>query len=60
MVGKSSPVPLEPHSITERIYFSDTALRAPGMYRLVYVAQRGNLVGILGISPPFPGHHRPA
>ncbi|XP_076473259.1 inositol polyphosphate 5-phosphatase K isoform X2 [Bombus vancouverensis nearcticus] len=58
--GKSSPVPLEPHSITERIYFSDTALRAPGMYRLVYVAQRGNLVGILGISPPFPGHHRPA
>lgn len=57
--GKSSPVPFEPHVITERIYFSDTALRSPGMYRLVYVAQRGNLVGILGVSPPFPGHHRP-
>ncbi|XP_043577593.1 inositol polyphosphate 5-phosphatase K-like isoform X2 [Bombus pyrosoma] len=52
-------VPLQPHSI-ERISFSDTALRAPGMYRLVYVAQRENLLGILGISPPFPGHHRPA
>ncbi|XP_076232836.1 inositol polyphosphate 5-phosphatase K isoform X2 [Calliopsis andreniformis] len=56
--GKSSPVPFEPHAITERIYFNDTALRTPGMYRLVYVAQRGNLVGILGVSPPFPGHHR--
>ncbi|KZC10680.1 Inositol polyphosphate 5-phosphatase K, partial [Dufourea novaeangliae] len=57
--GKSSPVPFEPHAITERIYFSDTAVRLPGMYRLVYVAQRGNLIGILGVSPPFPGHHRP-
>lgn len=59
MSGKSSPIPFEPHAITERIYFSDTALRTPGMYRLVYVAQRGNQVGILGVSPPFPGHHRP-
>ncbi|XP_076160352.1 inositol polyphosphate 5-phosphatase K [Ptiloglossa arizonensis] len=58
--GKASLVPFEPYAITERIYFSDTALRSPGMYRLVYVAQRGNLVGILGISPSFPGHHRPA
>ncbi|XP_076303656.1 inositol polyphosphate 5-phosphatase K [Lasioglossum baleicum] len=58
--GKSSPVPFEPHADTERIYFSDTALRSPGMYQLVYVAQRGNLLGILGVSPPFPGHHRPA
>ena len=57
--GKSSSVPFEPHAITERIYFNDTALRSPGMYRLVYVAQRGNLVGILGVSPSFPGHHRP-
>lgn len=57
--GKSSPIPFEPHTITKRIYFSDTALRSPGMYRLVYVAQDGNLVGILGVSPPFPGHHRP-
>ncbi|CAK9799917.1 Inositol polyphosphate 5-phosphatase K [Anthophora quadrimaculata] len=56
--GKSSPVTFEPHAISERIYFSDTAIRSPGMYQLVYVAQRGNLVGILGISPPFPGHHR--
>ncbi|XP_035734572.1 inositol polyphosphate 5-phosphatase K-like isoform X1 [Vespa mandarinia] len=45
--------------ITERIFFSDSALRIPGMYRLVYVAQRGDLRGILGMSPPFPGHRRP-
>ncbi|KAL2720896.1 inositol polyphosphate 5-phosphatase K-like isoform X1 [Vespula squamosa] len=45
--------------ITERIFFSDSALRIPGMYRLVYVAQRGDLKGILGMSPPFPGHRRP-
>ncbi|KOC58938.1 Inositol polyphosphate 5-phosphatase K, partial [Habropoda laboriosa] len=56
--GKSSPVSFEPHAISERIYFSDTAIRSPGMYQLVYVAQRGNFIGILGISPPFPGHHR--
>ncbi|CAK9796395.1 Inositol polyphosphate 5-phosphatase K [Anthophora plagiata] len=56
--GKSTPATFEPHAISERIYFSDTAIRSPGMYQLVYVAQRGNLVGILGISPPFPGHHR--
>ncbi|XP_053987334.1 inositol polyphosphate 5-phosphatase K-like isoform X2 [Hylaeus anthracinus] len=56
--GKASPIPFEPHAITERIYFSDTAIRAPGIYRLVYVAQEGNLVGILGVSPPFPGYHR--
>ncbi|XP_012136902.2 inositol polyphosphate 5-phosphatase K isoform X1 [Megachile rotundata] len=47
-------------ALTERIYFNDTALRSPGMYRLVYVAQRGNNIGILGVSPAFPGHHRPA
>lgn len=45
--------------IAERIFFSDSALRIPGMYRLVYVAQRGDLRGILGMSPPFPGHRRP-
>ncbi|XP_026675192.1 inositol polyphosphate 5-phosphatase K-like isoform X2 [Ceratina calcarata] len=56
--GKSSSVSVEPNAITERIYFSDTALRTPGMYCLVYVAQRGDLIGILGVSPPFPGHHR--
>ncbi|OAD62806.1 Inositol polyphosphate 5-phosphatase K, partial [Eufriesea mexicana] len=57
--GKSAQIPSEPHTITERIYFSDAALRTSGMYRLIYVAQRRNLVGILGISPPFPGHRRP-
>ncbi|XP_078044692.1 inositol polyphosphate 5-phosphatase K [Augochlora pura] len=51
--------PFERHAITERIYFSETALRSPGMYQLVYVAQKGNLLGILGVSPPFPGHRRP-
>ncbi|XP_043273810.1 inositol polyphosphate 5-phosphatase K-like isoform X2 [Venturia canescens] len=56
-IGVQSTV--EPHAITERIFFSDTALRAPGMYRLVYVAQRGDgITGILGMSPPFPGHRR--
>ncbi|KAK2586242.1 hypothetical protein KPH14_001499 [Odynerus spinipes] len=49
----------QPQSITGRIFFSDTALRIPGMYCLVYVAQRGDLIGILGASPPFPGHRRP-
>lgn len=46
-------------SITEKIFFSDTALKESGMYRLVYVAQRDDLIGILGASPPFPGHRRP-
>ncbi|XP_033323124.2 inositol polyphosphate 5-phosphatase K [Megalopta genalis] len=57
-VGRGK-APFERHAITERIYFSDTALRSPGMYQLVYVAQSGNLLGILGVSPPFPGHRRP-
>ncbi|XP_063973366.1 inositol polyphosphate 5-phosphatase K-like [Diachasmimorpha longicaudata] len=46
------------NTITERIYFSDSALKAPGMYRLVYVCQSGDIVGVLGMSPPFPGHRR--
>ncbi|XP_074105660.1 inositol polyphosphate 5-phosphatase K [Cotesia typhae] len=49
----------EPCAINDRIYFSDTALRIPGMYCLVYVAQRGDIVSILGISPAFPCHRRP-
>lgn len=58
--GTASTIAAEPHPITERIYFSDSALCSPGMYRLVYIAQRGNQLGILGVSSPFPGHHRPA
>lgn len=42
----------------ERISFSDGALRSPGMYRLVYITQKNDLIGILGISPPFPGHYK--
>ncbi|XP_043258389.1 inositol polyphosphate 5-phosphatase K-like [Colletes gigas] len=58
--GQTFPTSFEPNAITERIYFSGPALRSPGIYRLVYVAQRQeNLIGILGVSPPFPGHHRP-
>lgn len=57
-IGETSEMgPSEP--ITERIFFNETALRIPGMYRLIYVAQRGDLKGILGMSPPFPGHRRP-
>ncbi|OXU29280.1 hypothetical protein TSAR_009446 [Trichomalopsis sarcophagae] len=55
--GKFEPV-TEPRAASERIYFSDTAVRSPGMYRLVYIAQRGDVMGILGMSPPFPGHRR--
>lgn len=50
--------PTEPDSLTDRIYFSGSALQAPGMYQLVYVRQTGNTVGILGVSPPFPGYRR--
>ncbi|XP_015597321.1 inositol polyphosphate 5-phosphatase K isoform X2 [Cephus cinctus] len=57
--GKTTTM-AEPNAITERIFFSDTALRAPGMYRLVYITQHDGIIGILGISPPFPGHKRPA
>lgn len=56
-LGKFEPV-TEPHAASERIYFSDTAVRSPGMYRLVYIAQRGDVMGILGMSAPFPGHRR--
>jgi hypothetical protein len=42
----------------EKIYFSDSAIRSPGMYRLAYIAQRGNIIGILGVSAPFSGCRR--
>lgn len=60
MLGKSFPVAGEPGAIVERINFSGKTLGTPGMYRLVYVAQsvRFNHIGILGVSPPFPGHYR--
>ncbi|XP_046427714.1 inositol polyphosphate 5-phosphatase K-like isoform X1 [Neodiprion fabricii] len=54
-VGSAPP---ETDSITDRIYFSYSALQAPGMYQLVYVRQNGSTVGILGVSPPFPGYRR--
>lgn len=57
--GKAASDPCDPDATTERIYFNNMAIRSLGMYRLVYVAQRGNLIGILGVSPPFPGQHRP-
>ncbi|KAJ8686436.1 hypothetical protein QAD02_022230 [Eretmocerus hayati] len=43
---------------SETINFSDTAVRSPGMCRLIYVAQRGDTMGILGMSDPFPVHRR--
>ncbi|XP_034951373.1 inositol polyphosphate 5-phosphatase K-like [Chelonus insularis] len=48
----------EPRPLVDRIFFNDSALRFPGMYRLIYVAQSDDIVSILGISPPFPGHRR--
>ncbi|XP_033207243.1 phosphatidylinositol 4,5-bisphosphate 5-phosphatase A-like isoform X2 [Belonocnema kinseyi] len=44
--------------LIETLYFGDTAIRTTGMYRLVYVTQRGDILGILGVSQVFPGHHR--
>lgn len=48
----------DPRLLTEKIYFSESVLKSAGMYRLIYVAQQGDIVSILGISPPFPGHRR--
>lgn len=55
--GKFEPA-TESNTALEKIYFSDTAIRSPGMYRLVYIAQRGDIIGILGMSVSFPGHRR--
>ncbi|XP_012258964.2 inositol polyphosphate 5-phosphatase K [Athalia rosae] len=55
--GRAAP-PTESDSLTDRIYFSDSALQSPGMYQLVYVRQSGGTVGILGVSSPFPGYRR--
>lgn len=44
--------------VAETIYFSETALKLHGMYRLIYVSQQGDVVSILGVSTPFPGHRR--
>lgn len=57
-LGKSEVLP-EPLTTTETIYFSETAVRSPGTYRLVYIAQRGDIIGILGMSSAFPCIRRP-
>lgn len=54
LIGKSTLIPGEAAG-TERIFYSDTALRLTETYCLVYVAQRGDLTEILGVSPPFSG-----
>lgn len=51
--------PAESPTNTEQIFFSDTALRLTETYCLVYVAQRGDLMEILGVSPEFSGPRRP-
>ncbi|XP_029660833.1 inositol polyphosphate 5-phosphatase K-like [Formica exsecta] len=53
--GKPTSVPNEPHASTERIFFNDTAIRSSEMYCLVYVAQRGDFIEILGVSLGFSG-----
>lgn len=45
----------EPHGSTDRIFFNDTALRSSETYCLVYVAQRGDFIEILGVSLGFSG-----
>ncbi|KAG5334381.1 INP5K phosphatase, partial [Acromyrmex charruanus] len=56
--GKPMSVSDEPHANTERISYNDSALRLSEMYCLVYVAQRGYLMEVLGVSPEFSGPHR--
>lgn len=48
----------ESHANTERISYNDSALRLSEMYCLVYVAQQGDLMEVLGVSPEFSGPHR--
>lgn len=55
--GKLTTVSGEPHAITEQIFFSDTT-RLSDVYCLVYVAQRGDLTEILGVSPEFSNTRR--
>ncbi|XP_012273105.1 inositol polyphosphate 5-phosphatase K [Orussus abietinus] len=58
-VGRGKPsAGDQPNALSERMYFSDSTLQAQEMYRLVYVSQRDDIIGILGMSPPFPGHKR--
>ncbi|TGZ56324.1 Inositol polyphosphate 5-phosphatase K [Temnothorax longispinosus] len=56
--GKPTSISDEPHANTERISYNDSALRLSEMYCLVYVAQRGDLMEILGVSPEFSGPRR--
>lgn len=51
--GKPTLTSNEPHANTERIFFNDTALRSSEMYCLVYVAQRGEFIEVLGVSSGF-------
>ncbi|XP_058800391.1 inositol polyphosphate 5-phosphatase K isoform X2 [Phymastichus coffea] len=57
-VGRGKEAETEPQSTLEKTYFGDSALRSPGMYRLVYVAQRGDIMSILGMSDSFSAHRR--
>ncbi|EFN84057.1 inositol polyphosphate 5-phosphatase K [Harpegnathos saltator] len=57
--GKLTSPPGDSLASTERIFFSDTALRLTETYCLVYVAQRGDIMEILGVSPAFSGPRRP-
>ncbi|CAL1676754.1 unnamed protein product [Lasius platythorax] len=53
--GKPTSTLSEPHANTERIFFNDTAVHSSEMYCLVYVAQRGEFIEILGVSLGFSG-----
>lgn len=54
-LGKPTSTLSEPHANTERIFFNDTAVHSSEMYCLVYVAQRGEFIEILGVSLGFSG-----
>ncbi|XP_014222858.1 inositol polyphosphate 5-phosphatase K-like isoform X1 [Trichogramma pretiosum] len=42
-----------PSSVIKHMSFSDNAVRLPGLYRLVYVTQRNESKGVLGMSSIF-------
>lgn len=48
----------EDMSRVEHVTFVETAIKAPGMYRLVYFTEKAGIIGVLGLSRAFPGHHR--
>ncbi|XP_051173724.1 inositol polyphosphate 5-phosphatase K-like isoform X2 [Leptopilina boulardi] len=48
----------EETSEIKHLSFVVTAIKTPGMYRLVYFTQNSGIFGILGMSQAFAGHHR--